>query len=212
MAGVSNAAVTRATKTGILKDATYKGKIDINHPSAREYIHRAEQKKGQLAPVRRAATRSAPSGQAAKRLKRVTADTPDLPAETVAVLAKDIAALAHMPLIDLVTIFGSDLRFKDWLDALKKIEEIHDKRIKNAKATGDLVARDLIAKGIIDPFDRAHRLILTDGARTISQRLQAKFKAGITAPEAETFVRDTISKILQPAKKQISDTLRENSK
>lgn len=53
---------------------------------------------------------------------------------------ENIAAFLDMSLRDLITRFGTDERFVDWLNATQKIEIIEEKRIKNAEKKGELVS------------------------------------------------------------------------
>lgn len=120
----------------------------------------------------------------------------------------DIKAFIDMTMGDLIRQFGTDTRFNDWLSATKKIEDINEKRLKNAATEGVLVSRELVAKGIIEPFEAAHIRLLTDGAKTITRRVTAMHDAKRTLDEIEDFVKDQITSFIRPVKAKVARALR----
>lgn len=121
----------------------------------------------------------------------------------------DILAFADMTLRELVQRFGTDVAFRDWLTATKSIEDINEKRLKNAKTKGELVSRDLVKLGIIDPIDAAHIKLLTDGAKTIARRVTAMTNAGRPLEDCEAFVKDQITSFIRPIKAKVRRTLKD---
>ena len=121
----------------------------------------------------------------------------------------DIQAFADMTLRDLVEKFGTDVRFVDWLKATKAIEDINEKRLKNAQTKGELVSRSLIKLGIIDPINSAHIKLLTDGAKTIARRATAMHSAGRPLEDVEKFVIDQITSFIRPVKSKVARALRD---
>lgn len=128
--------------------------------------------------------------------------------DTLHEIPEDIREFADMSLREIIERFGTDVAFGDWLKATKAIEDINDKRIKNAKSRGDLVHRDLIKVGIIDPIDAAHTKLLTDGAKTISRRATAMHDAGRSLGEIEKFVANQITSFIRPMKAKVGRTLK----
>ena len=123
-------------------------------------------------------------------------------------LPPDIRKLGDMSIRDAVLKFGYFSNLDSLVKALKTIEDIHEKRIKNAQASGELVARDLIHRGVIDPIDTAHNRMLTDGAKTLGKRLYDKIKSGSDAKAAEKLIRAELTRILGPSKKKVQSVLR----
>ena len=121
---------------------------------------------------------------------------------------EDIEAFADMTLRELISRFGTEVGFIDWLKATKHIEDINTKRITNAEKSGELVHRDLVKNGIIEPVNAAHLKLLSDGSKTIANRMTALHKAGATVEEIEKFVSDQISSFIIPLKKKIGRILR----
>jgi hypothetical protein len=127
-------------------------------------------------------------------------DAPEIPAH--------IEAFADMTLRELIARFGTDVRFLDWLKATKEIEMINERRIKNAAASGKLITRDLVARGVIDPFNSAHLRLMSDGAKSIAGAAVAKHMAGAELIEIERHIADVIGSFLRPVKNKVAQALR----
>lgn len=128
--------------------------------------------------------------------------------EYVYEVPEDIQAFADMTLRELIERFGTDTRFVDWLKATQAIEAINEKRLKNAQTRGELVNRQLVRVGIIEPLDSAHIKLLTDGAKTIARRSTAMHDAGRELEEIEKFVADQISSFIRPVKSKVARALK----
>lgn len=222
LAGVSPAAITKATAPGkLLHRATVgegaKARVDPNHPAALEYLEDRKQKGpkvmvtvngGEELPYDEymeqleAAPKQRGAGAAKESRKRVSqynidpADVPD-----------NMQDFADMTIREVVVRFGTDYRMVDYLRALKEIETIDANRVKNAKARGELVHKDLITRGVLEPIDSAHRKMLTDGAKTIARRAVAMIGAGRDSDELEKFIAEQLSSFIRPAKAIIKRAL-----
>ena len=222
VANVSTAAITKATRPGNgLHKATVgegrKMRIDPNHPAAKAYLEDRRQKKpavtvsvngGEEIPYDEYmdqvedTIKLVGAGAAKETRKRRSAyniDPADVP--------DNMQQFADMTIREVVTKFGTDYRMVDYLRALKEIETIDANRVKNAKARGELVHRDLIVKGVLEPIDSAHRKMLTDGAKTIARRSVAMIGAGKDADELEKFIAEQITSFIKPAKAKIKRAL-----
>lgn len=120
----------------------------------------------------------------------------------------DIRAFIDMTLKELIQRFGTDVAFLDWLKATKSIEDINEKRLKNAVTQGELVSRDLIKIGVIDPINAAHIKLLTDGAKTIARRVTAMHGAGRSLEDCEKFVADQMTSFIRPIKSKVARALK----
>ncbi len=116
----------------------------------------------------------------------------------------DINLFADMTLRELIHRFGTDTAFVDWLKATKSIEDINEKRLKNAVTRGELVNRDLMKKGVIDPINTAMQRLLTDGAKTMARRVTAMTASGRSVEDCEKYIIDNISSFIGPMKTKIS--------
>lgn len=210
MAGVSQAAITKACKNK-LAPALHGKKINLSHPSAAEYLFQ----KGKItkAPADVALKMPPPPkprGHAAKN-KRRRAESLDAieTGRTLHEIPADIQNFLHMTLKELIDRFGTEYAFLDWLKATKQIEDINEKRLKNAQTAGELVHRDLVKRGIIDPIDASHRQLLTDGVKTISKRCVALHDAGEPLDAIEAFVLDQVSSFIRPVKAKIKRLLKD---
>jgi hypothetical protein len=120
----------------------------------------------------------------------------------------DILAFIDMTLRELIQRYGTDVAFIDWLKSAKLIEDINEKRLKNAVTQGDLVSRDLIKIGVIDPINAAHIKLLTDGAKTIARRVTAMHGAGRSIEDCEKFVADQMTSFIRPIKSKVARALK----
>jgi len=199
-AGVAPASINKALKPGkALAPAIVGKKIDADHPAAIAYIA------SKTGSVHAATTKPATvAGHRAKSESRKMMSGHAIDPEGI---PDNIQEFADWTIREIIAHFGTDYRFVDYLRALKDIEVIDERRIKNAKAKGELVNRDLIAKGIIEPIDSAHRKMLTDGSKTIARRSVAMAGAGKEVEEVEKFVAEQISSFIKPAKAKIKRTL-----
>ena len=202
LAGVANPSIYSATKSGRPLSAALVGdRIDPDHPAALEYLAKDRTAGKRGTPGTKVATGSKAANE---RRKAAPAPTVSPPVDDMARLAADIRALADMPLRALVEVFGTDIRFLDWLKALKEIEGISEKRLKNAHLEGDLVTRELVRRGVFDPLDTAFRLLQTDGAKTIAVKSRAMAKAGESAEAIEKMVRGKLGAFIRPAKAKMT--------
>lgn len=146
-----------------------------------------------------------PRGQAAVKAAKKAAAADEIVFE----VPEDIQAFADMTLRELVEKFGTDARFVDWLKATQTIEAINEKRLKNAQTKGELVSRQLVKVGVIEPIDSAHIKLLTDGAKTIARRATAMHDAGRELEEIEKFVADQITSFIRPVKAKVARALKD---
>jgi len=109
----------------------------------------------------------------------------------------------HMPLEKILAEFGNDIRFRDFMKAAKAIVDFEEKKLKNARAAGDLVARDLVKRGVIDPIEAAHLRLIQDGAKTISAGVVDRHLAGADSVELERYASEVISSFLRPLKRDL---------
>ena len=104
-------------------------------------------------------------------------------------------------------VFGSEVQFLEFLKAAKMIEDIAEKRIKNAATAGELIRRDLVAAGVIDVFNSGHLRMMTDGAKSIAAGAVAKAAAGAELQEIENYVSDAMGSFIRPLKNRVARAL-----
>lgn len=182
MVGVSPGAVTKACKKA-LAPATVGKRIDCDHPAAIKYLQRRD---GTTTTVNGWSARNeAEKKKALEALKN--------------------ESFAHMTLREIIAKFGTDTGFGDWLRAVKLIEDINEKRLKNEHTMGELVSRQLVKNHLITPFDTALNKLLTDGTKTIARRVISMSEAGRPLDECEKLIADQISSQIKRMK---SETVR----
>ena len=139
IAGVSRATVTELCKQGSLVDAVEGKHVDLDHPAARAYLERRGVSPEDVSSL-------ANFGEGS---------------------SEDLAELASI-LSPLTERFGTEPAFKEWLDALKKIEEIREKRLKNEALEGELISRELVKTHVFGAIESSNRRLLSATPQTIT--------------------------------------------
>jgi len=123
-------------------------------------------------------------------------------------LSKEVKMFGNMTLYNIVKRFGSKLAFKEYLEAVKKSEDIQGRQLANAKLEGQLVSREAMQKGVIEPVESAHVRLLRDGAQTIVSKLNTMYEAGLGQDEQRQFVRTLLGSFISPIKNKTKQALK----
>lgn len=202
LAGVSASAITKACKHQ-LRRACIGNRIDLDHEEVQRF----------LAAHGKSAPRAEPTPPADGRTRRSKTRSGDRqrPAEAKPTEKIDVAALAELPLRELLRRFGTETRFRDWLASLKQIEDIREKRLRNDESVGRLIEREYVRKHVVQHIEAGNRRLLSDLPKTIAARVYAA--AGGKAPieDAERIVRELISSQLTPVAAATARALREEA-
>jgi len=188
MTGVSVSAITYISN-GRLRQIVHDGKIDITHPDAILYMERC------LAKTLTGGT-GMPRIVDAPTTAAAPADVPE-----------DFRELADLTLREIIEQYGTEARFLGFLKASHEIEKVHEARLKNAEREGELVTRDLVLRGVIEPYDTAHTKLLTDGARKIATRLKAKYDAGMSVEDAIVWTSKQIGTFIKAGKEKAKSAI-----
>ena len=122
-------------------------------------------------------------------------------------LPKDPSEFLNWPLARIIKTFGTAPRFKDWLDARKKISDITEKDLKNSILMGKLTSVELFKRDIYPAIDSCFIKILGDAAKTCAARAETIFKSGESVNDVEKLIHDTVSTHIQVAQTRIKRTL-----
>lgn len=210
--GVSAAATTKACRS-TLKPALVGKRIDMAHPAATKYMAKHDAVPPEKTPKQPPPPPPPTRGRAAENNNKKTAALADLnnrieDGTTLHEIPDDIKAFADMTLRELIQRFGTETAFKDWLSATKQIEDINEKRLKNATTRGELVNRDLIKVHIVEPINEVLKKLLTDGSKTMATRIPAMVNAGRSVEECEAYIQKTMSSFIRPMKEKVTRTLK----
>ena len=88
----------------------------------------------------------------------------------------------------------------DWLKAVKLIEDINEKRLKNTQTISELVNVQLIKAAVFEPFEMMCNKLLTDGAKSIASSVTTMSSSGRSFEDCEHFVADQISSFIKMMK------------
>lgn len=206
-----------------LKEIIVDGRVDLNHPKAIKYLKRRG-----INPtkVKREKTRGVGRGSIEKRKVNLKNEPPDKPKkkgkfkpkknsdleDLLNDLPDDIRKYAHMPLIELIEIFGTDVRFSDWLQNVKRVEDIAEKQLKNETTRGELIPREFVRTRIFDLIETSNTRLLNDSPRTIVARINELIESSEPREMQETVVREIISTQIKAIKVKAKRSLINASK
>ncbi len=219
--GISAAMAGKLTKKKLLK-AMCGNRIDINHASVTLYL--AERRKRELEAADEEVNAAKRVEKVAKPTKKTilpTAKEPKQPRgrpkrKTHAIDEgflqppedDELKEFNDMPLKEILRRYGTMTQFKDLLTSTKVIEDIHAKRIANAKASGDLISRELVHTYVFGAIEAILIRLIQDSPRTITARLFNAFESGQTVEEGEVIVRNLQSSQIKGMKKEVEKGLK----
>jgi hypothetical protein len=198
LAKVSDVAVSKACK-GRLAPACVEKRIDVDHPAVLDYLA----SKG-VAPPRKPESEPPP----AEPEFSVSFDDGE---DEGGAEDLDVEHFADLTLRQLTDRFGTKTRFKDWLDARKKIADIQEKDLKNDETTGRLIERELVRTHVFGAIEASNKRLLQDAPKNIARRIYAMAAANVPAEEAERTVREIIGSNLAAVKATAVRVLRGNA-
>ena len=111
--------------------------------------------------------------------------------------------LQHLTVKEVGEVFGTDHRFKVWLDATKTIVEIEKQNVLLGQRRGSLVSRDLMRHTIFSALEEYHRRMLTDMPRTIAARVYAAARSDVLQAESEGVIQELMSSALRNVKETV---------
>lgn len=212
MAGRTPSSISQASRREALSPAVVGNQIDVQHPSAIQYLQRVRRgdqmrrRGGRTKPGQTRADAAAEQSAVVEQQQRCDISPGDVQ-QSLQALPEDIRKLADMTLRQILKIFGTARQMKDFLDATNTLETIHKLRLANAKSEGEVVLRETVERGIVEPMNAAHKMLLMDGSKTIARHVMAMTQAGETAEVCEKWVETKIGDFLKAGKKRIRDTL-----
>jgi len=229
LAGVSATAITKACTKGKLQAAVRGKFVDLDHPAARDYLEAKGVDPGQTLASKKGTSgaskpsagrprkgasggkggRTTPGGR--KRGGKTPAPTRQRPPAAAPQdndegSSEDLEALADA-LRPLVERFGTSTGFAAWLESLKRIEDIREKRLKNEEAERTLIQYGPVKQLAFGYIDASQRRVLRDASRTIARRVYAMAKSGESVEEAERTVREILGSTLKPVKRAVLKVL-----
>jgi len=201
MAGISRAAVSQACgKKGKLSAACVADRVDLSHPAVAKYM-------AGRGPVPEPEPKLSPASRGRARPSDAMPPEPP-PAPPDAEAIKAIEGYGHLTLNELVDRFGTDRKFRDWLDATKKIEDIRKARLSNDVTEGTLIARALVEMHVFGAIEAGNRKLLQDFPQTATKLLYESARGDIPIEDAEAKLRNLVSKQLKPVSADVERALR----
>lgn len=196
-AGVSTAAVSQITKPGRrLAKALVDGKVNLSDPEVKRWL--AEKEEAKPAPPPAALT----AGTA------YAGNAPEAPEINREEIPARLERYADMTLRQIVNHFGTFGQFETMLKALKTIEDIQEKRIKNAERLGELISREFVANHVLGLINGLASRILNESAESIARKVPDIVKAGGTHNDVRPLVLDILSSEIKSAKHKVEKRIK----
>src|SRR5688572_5122439 len=205
MAGVSGTAVTKACRK-LLSAAVHGRSVDLDNADLQKFLARHDA--APTAPAKR--TRKAPAAPTpppSNPEEKPEDEQPPAPGAAMprgmrveTQVVDDVSDIANWTIREVGQRFGTVTAFKDWLFALKTIEDVREKRLRNEEADGTLIPREPVKTYVFGLIDATNRRLLTDAARTLARRLFALAKSGATLEDGERTAREIIGSQLATVK------------
>ena len=205
MAGISRPTVSKLCKNSF-KPALSGSRINLEHPVVIAHLDQAKARM-EAGEEKLPANNGYTSGNRQTKKEKALSDlsTPNgQPHE----IPEDLTPFIDFTLGEIIQKFGADSAFLDWLRSVKIIEEIEEKRLKNAEKRGELIARDLVKKGIIDVVNETHLRMLSDGSKSIANDVVSMALAGADPQQVEIAVSERLTKFIKPGKARMARALK----
>lgn len=213
MAGVKYQTVCAAKKIGgsLYNAILPNGKLNASHPAVIDYIERNK--------TRIYYEKKALSGLNAgiefnnKELKdeikcSIAKSDEDKALEYLTNLDKKTASnFLNMPLREIIIQFGGNPLFCEWLKAVKLIEDVRDKQIKNDENLGTLIDREFVRTHVLSLIETTNLRLLQDTPRTISANILNLVKKNAQREEIEKEIAEIISNQLKNIKLRVCRSL-----
>ena len=209
LAGVTQSAIGKAVKVPLLKEALKGERIDFDHPDAVAYLKKQGFSTTEISKMEVSEKKYTRGTEAAKNTKKqesieklaeYSGDQGDVP--------ENITDFTDYTLNEIIEKYGTDVAFCDWLKAVKMIEDIEEKRLKNAEKAGDLISRAIVENGLIPTVDAAFTRMLTDGAKTIAVRAKTLIETGAEVADVEELISKQLSTFIRPTKSKLERVLK----
>jgi transcriptional regulator with XRE-family HTH domain len=199
LAGVTKMAISKALQAK-LKPAAVGDRIHLDHPVVVTYLERkrAQRERVLAKPLPPAERRPGPRGEEYIEPLDPTGEADD---------AEQIPDEDRELLRNMADKYGGRRAFRDWLDALKRIEDIRKLRLDNDETEGRLIARELVEKYVFAAIESSHLRLLRDLPKSAALRVLAAFKAGGAAEEGERLIRELVATQLKPVRGSVNRAL-----
>lgn len=212
--GISAPAVTKALKTGRLETAD-RGLIDADSSLAQELARKAAARRYAAASAgapRPPPMEPPPSEPTPPPPPRQRAEPPPPPRKRAEPppVKKARAAGAGRPRDDQtpdeeITEFARRERILK-LETMK--QNALSKQLKNGQLMGQLVLREDVLRGIVDPINTAFVRMMTDLSKSLAGRVVPTVKGGADEDEIEALLQVEFSSIVKGIKKQMQRALK----
>ena len=207
--GCSRPAVSKYVKLGKLEKARVGKHFDADHPDLARYLRKTRQ----LVVAHREEPDEAPPPPPAESSSVLTSVDVVVPTKeeilnTRAAITADVRKVGHLSLNDVIRLFGTTQCLKDFLSALKTMEDVYKKRLDAAIREKGLVSLKLVRTSIVEGYNIAFKRLLSDGAKAIVYEVKTHLEMGTENGKIEEMVSLKMSEHITPAQDRIVKALK----
>lgn len=197
-AHVNRSSVSRAIRSGVLKDAVIGKKINVHHPDAICYIELQREKQAVKTDLAVAApvqpdqpTQPAAVDTDSQSVDESVGDSADCEAALAA-----LAGLRHMTIGQAIAKFGTEARMKNYVVLMGKLIEIETRGEKQRRERGELIERSFVSSVLIPLIDTTYRQLVSVVPDSLAIELVAIAKRGDEdcLGDMRTLISERISK------------------
>lgn len=127
-------------------------------------------------------------------------DTSDLP--------DDIRKVIDWPLRKILNKFGSSYSMLEWINTIKRLEDLYEKQLKNSVLEKSYIPRSYVTTHITGAIEEVFVRLLNDAPRTITAKTLELIEAGEPREKIESTVKSAISSQIKNVKNTVLQGLR----
>ena len=198
--GRSRQYVSRECRQGGLKGSLLGKMIDLDSDACTEWLARRDLTADEVALPQPKVNGNGKTQ--AKRRKPQPAHHGALPDARWVLDAGHVRDIQDLTIKQVAEHFGTSFQFQGWLDGMRKIVEIENRKMLMDERRGTLVRRELVKQTVFSAMESYHRRLLSDLPRTIAARTYAAAASGVPKEESEALIKELISGGLQRVKEE----------
>ena len=184
-----------------LKPAMVGAKVDLDHKSARLYCAEHNYREPDIADLLKNERNKKPPAPEKSNVV--------LPPDNFDIVDPDDAdSYLEMTLKEIITRYGTQPQFKDFVSASKNLLQMRGMEEEQARKRGEYIHRVHVEK-LVALIDAMTKTLLSDVVSNLAISCTAQIKADATQPEIEETIRSNISRTIKTTKAQVVRGLRD---
>jgi hypothetical protein len=118
----------------------------------------------------------------------------------------DVRQVEHLTMGEFISMFGSQMEFKEMANGLEKMQRIYKLTVENKKSTNELIDRAILTV-FVEIVNSTHNKLLRDGSLSMASIAERRFKAGCSMEDIVGEFRKQLTKFFSPMKEKFKRRL-----